>query len=80
MLHYPTNDSPVPFKNKYWLNYFVAGGKNYKRDSAYMGSSLQINSHNSNSLGRKMGTWFTFGSNKKTRHHDQTSWDKTTLL
>ncbi|KAJ8971570.1 hypothetical protein NQ314_000624 [Rhamnusium bicolor] len=48
-------------------------GKNYKHDSGYMGSSLQLNSssHN-NSLGRKVGTWFTFGTNKKTRHqhHD----------
>lgn len=36
-----------------------------------MGSSLQLNhqtSHNSNSLGRKVGTWFTFGGNKKGRH------------
>ncbi|KAJ8941461.1 hypothetical protein NQ318_016901 [Aromia moschata] len=47
-------------------------GKNYKHDSGYMGSSLQINSSAHNSLGRKVGTWFTFGASKKTRHqhHD----------
>ncbi|KAK9746793.1 RhoGEF domain [Popillia japonica] len=44
------------------------GSKNYKTDSAYMGSLLQLNTQNSNSLGRKVGTWFTFGGNKKTRH------------
>ncbi|KAJ8968727.1 hypothetical protein NQ317_000736 [Molorchus minor] len=47
-------------------------GKNYKHDSGYMGSNLQINSSSQNSLGRKVGTWFTFGTHKKTRHrhHD----------
>ncbi|KAJ8919125.1 hypothetical protein NQ315_012110, partial [Exocentrus adspersus] len=48
-------------------------GKNYKHDSGYMGSTLQLNSSSQNSsLGRKVGTWFTFGTNKKTRHqhHD----------
>lgn len=42
-------------------------GKNFKHDSGYMGSTLQLNSTSNNSLGRKVGTWFTF-SNKKTRH------------
>ncbi|KAK4883196.1 hypothetical protein RN001_006515 [Aquatica leii] len=44
------------------------GNKSYKLDSAYMGSSLQLTPQNSNSLGRKVGTWFTFGVNRKTRH------------
>ncbi|KAF5308644.1 hypothetical protein FQR65_LT06105 [Abscondita terminalis] len=44
------------------------GNKSYKLDSAYMGSSLQLAPQNSNSLGRKVGTWFTFGVNRKTRH------------
>lgn len=48
---------------------YFADGKNYKHDSGYMGSTLQLNT-NSNSLGRKMGTWFTFGGNKKSRQHD----------
>ncbi|XP_044730841.1 uncharacterized protein LOC123293913 [Chrysoperla carnea] len=43
--------------------------KSYKRDSAYMGSSLQLNTTSHNSLGRKVGTWFTFGGSKKGRHH-----------
>ncbi|XP_049821611.1 uncharacterized protein LOC109604696 isoform X2 [Aethina tumida] len=46
-------------------------GKNFKHDSGYMGSTLQLNTSNSNSLGRKMGTWFTFGTNKKSRHQQQ---------
>ncbi|XP_017779219.1 PREDICTED: rho guanine nucleotide exchange factor 4-like [Nicrophorus vespilloides] len=48
----------------------VRSDKNYKRDASYMGSTLQLNSSNSNSLGRRVGTWFTFGGNKKTRHRD----------
>ncbi|XP_022919808.2 uncharacterized protein [Onthophagus taurus] len=47
------------------------GGKHYKNDSIYVGSMLQLNSQNSNSLGRKVGTWFTFGGNKKARHHNR---------
>lgn len=43
--------------------------ENYKRD-VFLGSSLQLNGANTNSLGRKVGTWFTFGGNKKTRHRD----------
>lgn len=53
------------------LLFLFLGNKNYKLDSAYMGSMLQLNSHNSHnshSLGRKVGTWFTFGVNRKTRH------------
>ncbi|XP_045467492.1 uncharacterized protein LOC123675950 isoform X2 [Harmonia axyridis] len=44
--------------------------KNFKHDSAYMGSMLQLNTgtQSSHSLGRKMGNWFTFGGNKKSRH------------
>ncbi|XP_057660132.1 mucin-2 isoform X2 [Diorhabda carinulata] len=42
-------------------------GKNYKHDSGYMGSTLQLNSTSNNSLGRRVGTWFTF-AHKKTRH------------
>ncbi|XP_044261717.1 uncharacterized protein LOC123009457 [Tribolium madens] len=43
-------------------------GKSYKHPPpTYMGSSLQLNS---NSLGRKVGTWFTFGGHKKSRHRD----------
>ncbi|KAL3277291.1 hypothetical protein HHI36_012641 [Cryptolaemus montrouzieri] len=43
--------------------------KNFKHDSAYMGSMLQLNTgaQNSQPLGRK-NKWFTFGGNKKTRH------------
>lgn len=46
-----------------------ADKENYKRD-VFLGSSLQLNGANTNSLGRKVGTWFTFGGNKKTRHRD----------
>ncbi|XP_064214034.1 uncharacterized protein RhoGEF3 isoform X1 [Tribolium castaneum] len=42
-------------------------GKSYKHPPTYMGSTLQLNS---NSLGRKVGTWFTFGGHKKSRHRD----------
>jgi Rho guanine nucleotide exchange factor 4 len=45
-------------------------GKNYKRTPTYMGSTLQL-STNSNSLGRKVGTWFTFGGHKKSRHQSR---------
>lgn len=51
----------------------ISGDKSYKRDASYMGSALQLNSNNSNSLGRKVGTWFTFGGNKKTRQHRDVS-------
>ncbi|XP_049771951.1 spermatogenesis-associated protein 13 [Schistocerca cancellata] len=55
-------------------------GKSYKRDSSHPVNNLDASHHNlssstshssSNSLGRKMGTWFTFGSSKKGRatHH-----------
>lgn len=36
-----------------------------------MESTLQLNPQNSNSLGRKVGTWFTFGGNKKSRHQNR---------
>lgn len=47
----------------------IPAGKNYKHSPAYMGFALQLNT-NSNSLGRKVGTWFTFGGHKKSRHRD----------
>lgn len=67
--------------NKLLYLLFVAGSKGYKFGSAYMGGSLQFSNHGSNSLGRKVGTWFTFGVNRKARHqHRDVSWDRTTLL
>ncbi|CAG9859561.1 unnamed protein product [Phyllotreta striolata] len=42
-------------------------GKNFKHDSGYVGSTTQLNATSTNSLGRKVGTWFTF-SNRKARH------------
>ncbi|XP_012269249.2 uncharacterized protein LOC105693719 [Athalia rosae] len=49
--------------------------KTYKRNSAYEVPMLAgQQGAATNSLGRKVGTWFTFGSSKKgTRHHNQPS-------
>ncbi|XP_060525179.1 uncharacterized protein LOC132701359 [Cylas formicarius] len=51
--------------------------KGYKHDPGYVGSSsmLQLNTgHQSQSLlGRKVGTWFTFGAGKKARQPEVTS-------
>ncbi|CAH2004424.1 unnamed protein product [Acanthoscelides obtectus] len=41
--------------------------RNLKHSTGYTGSALQLNSNN-NSLGKKVGGWFSFGTNKKTRH------------
>nr|CAH7739986.1 unnamed protein product [Callosobruchus chinensis] len=38
-----------------------------KHSTGYTGSALQLNTNN-NSLGKKVGGWFSFGTNKKTRH------------
>lgn len=52
-------------------------GKNFKKETCYIGSSLlQLNVASSNShslLSRKMGTWFNFGAGKKSRHHHDLS-------
>lgn len=50
---------------------FFLAGKNFKHDSGYMGSTLQLNTTSTNSLGRKVGTWFSFGGSKKTRHQNE---------
>lgn len=57
---------------------WIITDKAYKRESAYEMPTM-VGQATTNSLGRKVGTWFTFGSSKKNTRL-QPSWDRPTFV